>query len=308
MAITRSQILHYSSLYMGQISYSQSGLWSDGYRRDCSGYLSRCWQTAKSGSGTWGGYSTVTFVTEGIIVEIPWAELQPGDAIGRCGPGTAGNAGHIMLWLGKEGTRHRVRDHGTGMGPVERLVTPPSDYRAYRFIGVEGFSVDVTDLKPDQFPLQSGHYFGDINGPAHEHGGGVASDIPYVRAIQTRLKELGFDPGIIDGEFGPNTETAVRAFQASRNITVDGDVGPQTWKELFTRVTVPIPETPVPQPTDPENVTTLSRIEAKLDTLLSRVPAQLDIPSLETLTEIKEHLNQDVFVEAVKKAFREGTQ
>jgi peptidoglycan hydrolase-like protein with peptidoglycan-binding domain len=32
-----------------------------------------------------------------------------------------------------------------------------------------------------------------------------------VRKLQKRLKELGFNPGLIDGEFGPATEAAVIA-------------------------------------------------------------------------------------------------
>jgi hypothetical protein len=37
------------------------------------------------------------------------------------------------------------------------------------------------------------------------------------------------DPGPIDGNFGPRTEAAVRAYQTQQNITVDGIVGDQTW-------------------------------------------------------------------------------
>lgn len=54
-----------------------------------------------------------------------------------------------------------------------------------------------------------------------------------VKFVQARLKELGFNPGVIDGIFGRNTERAVRSFQSSRRIAVDGIVGPQTWKYLF---------------------------------------------------------------------------
>lgn len=46
-----------------------------------------------------------------------------------------------------------------------------------------------------------------------------------VKRLQSRLKELGFSPGTIDGDFGAATEAAVRAFQASEGLLVDGIVG-----------------------------------------------------------------------------------
>lgn len=52
-----------------------------------------------------------------------------------------------------------------------------------------------------------------------------------VRRVQTLLRHHGH-PVAIDGIFGPKTESAVRAFQASKRITVDGIVGPQTWASL----------------------------------------------------------------------------
>jgi len=54
-----------------------------------------------------------------------------------------------------------------------------------------------------------------------------------VRAIQTELKRQGFDPSDIDGAWGRKTEKAVRAFQTSRGIEVDGIVGPLTLRSLF---------------------------------------------------------------------------
>ncbi|MFN3431535.1 MAG: peptidoglycan-binding protein [Candidatus Sericytochromatia bacterium] len=53
-----------------------------------------------------------------------------------------------------------------------------------------------------------------------------------VKVLQQRLKELGFDPGPIDGYFGPVTERAVKAYQQANGRTVDGAVGPKTWGSL----------------------------------------------------------------------------
>jgi hypothetical protein len=53
-----------------------------------------------------------------------------------------------------------------------------------------------------------------------------------VRELQQKLSGAGFDPGPIDGIFGSKTEVAVRKFQESKGITVDGIVGPLTWSKL----------------------------------------------------------------------------
>ncbi len=50
--------------------------------------------------------------------------------------------------------------------------------------------------------------------------------------LQSNLKKLGFNPGALDGKFGPNTDAALRAFQKSVGISQDGVAGPQTYYRL----------------------------------------------------------------------------
>jgi putative chitinase len=67
---------------------------------------------------------------------------------------------------------------------------------------------------------------------------------PSVTALQQALKDHGFDPGPIDGSFGPGTATAVRSFQTSAGLEPDGVAGTATAEALG----LPAPVPPVPGP------------------------------------------------------------
>lgn len=57
-------------------------------------------------------------------------------------------------------------------------------------------------------------------------------DLDDLEGVQDALDKLGFSPGDIDGKDGPNTQNAVRAFQAHASIGIDGIVGPNTRQAL----------------------------------------------------------------------------
>jgi peptidoglycan hydrolase-like protein with peptidoglycan-binding domain len=55
---------------------------------------------------------------------------------------------------------------------------------------------------------------------------------PAVQALQVQLNKHGSSLST-DGDFGPATNSAVRSFQSSHGLTVDGVVGPATWQNLL---------------------------------------------------------------------------
>lgn len=95
------------------------------------------------------------------------------------------------------------------------------------------------------------------NGTPATGNGGAARDYLYVgdtgdavREVQTLLTQAGF-PTTVDGVFGKGTLASVRNYQASRNLVIDGYVGPATLNALRSgapAVYVP-PPAPAPQQT-----------------------------------------------------------
>ena len=61
-----------------------------------------------------------------------------------------------------------------------------------------------------------------------------------VQQLQTALNGLGFNAGEVDGEFGPNTQAAVRQFQAARGLPVTGVADRTTLQALGG--TPPVPD------------------------------------------------------------------
>jgi peptidoglycan hydrolase-like protein with peptidoglycan-binding domain/DNA invertase Pin-like site-specific DNA recombinase len=77
--------------------------------------------------------------------------------------------------------------------------------------------------------------------PALEAGSGLlqygagydkANGAPPVRVVQRTLRRLGWQPGPVDGLYGPRTEAAVTRFQSAARVAADGIVGPSTRRAL----------------------------------------------------------------------------
>lgn len=162
MTISRAEVLRRAMLWpAGTVPYEQGEIWDDGYRQDCSGYVSMCWAIPPAENHGWGGQSTVSLVSAGYMTEIGVNDLQPGDAIGICGPSTGGDFGHVVLfrgWLNNDPSDDRYycsEQMGGRAGPYHSVRRYPYDgmggnWRAWRFRSISeddstGGS-DVSDL------------------------------------------------------------------------------------------------------------------------------------------------------------------
>ncbi|NLI21171.1 MAG: hypothetical protein GX418_06455 [Clostridiales bacterium] len=70
-----------------------------------------------------------------------------------------------------------------------------------------------------------------------------------VTRMQTKLKELGYYTGEVDGQYGQGTAQAVKLFQAQQGLTADGLAGTDTLTALYGGAAQTYIPTPSPSPT-----------------------------------------------------------
>jgi lysozyme len=87
----------------------------------------------------------------------------------------------------------------------------------------------------------------DPRNPVLRKGSGGVGQAPNVQRLQRRLNALGHLGLTVDGDFGKDTDKAVRAFQRSQRLKADGVVGEKTWVALSKAKPGPNPA-PTPKP------------------------------------------------------------
>ena len=152
-------------------------------------------------------------------------ELLPGTAVFTYNK-SKGNRGHVGLYIGNGWV---IEAQGTKAGVVRSRITMDKWVEWGELKGVDygrAAQEPTSPAEPAQTPAK------DQTGakPTLKRG----SKGEYVTLLQTKLIKKGYDLGKwgADGDFGAQTEKAVREYQQDHDLAADGVVGPGTWASL----------------------------------------------------------------------------
>ncbi|MDV9202701.1 peptidoglycan-binding protein, partial [Streptomyces sp. Wh19] len=215
-----------------QVPYSMTKYWPDGYRQDCSGFVSMAWNLP---GNEWTG-SLAAFGTR-----IAREELQPGDILLFHNPADPSKGSHVTIFGGWTDYTHTHYTAYEQTKPHTRKKTTPmaywtnsGNYVAYRYKGLSGGSAgsgsSVTGFPgAGKFgPGASNAYVTRLGRMLVERGG-------------KRLYRVGPGPG-----WGEADRRATQAFQRAqgwKGKEADGIPGPDTWRLLVNGTGHDIPGT-----------------------------------------------------------------
>lgn len=177
---------------------------------DCSGLIK--WAYREHGGDIYHGSNTIwkkyTTTRKGKVRDL--ITIRPGTAVFQYRE-SDGNRHHIGLYIG-DGMC--IEAKGTAYGVVRSELAQWDEYG-------ELSDVDYTGM-PEEPVTQTRRTL---------RKGSTGADVEY---LQKLLKAEGYDIGStgIDGKFGAETMSAVRAYQSDHSLTPDGIVGKLTWAAL----------------------------------------------------------------------------
>ncbi|MET8897814.1 peptidoglycan-binding protein, partial [Streptomyces albogriseolus] len=209
-AISRTDIVRRAASWVSQkVPYSVSSYWSDGYRQDCSGYVSMAWRLP---GNEWTG-SLAQYAEK-----ITKAELRPGDILLFHNASDPYNGSHVVIfggWANSARTQYVAYEQTP---PHTRRTTTPyaywnnsARYVPYRYKGVtDGAAGAVASVRP-ALPAEP-----------------PVADSPPVAAgadaVEPGVGELA--PAVPDGPRGTDAgERAAGVAPTRRGIAVDGAPG-----------------------------------------------------------------------------------
>ncbi|WP_048587600.1 peptidoglycan-binding protein, partial [Streptomyces viridochromogenes] len=267
-ATTRAEIIKRAKKWVAaKVPYSMYRYWSDGYRQDCSGFVSMAWNLpGNEWTGSLGQYG----------VRIAKADLQPGDILLFHNPADPQKGSHVVVFGGWTDHTHTYYVAYESAPPHARRQATPyaywshSDrYLAYRYKGLSGGAAGTkpdtkkpgaekpATEKPENGKTETGKTETGTPGagkpgPAEPEGSDSGTAYPgrahfgpgannkYVTRLGRMLVERGAGRFYTSGP-GPRwtdaDRKATRAFQEAqgwRGQDADGLPGAQTWALLVT--------------------------------------------------------------------------
>ena len=143
-------------------------------------------------------------------------DLLPGTAVFTTG--SDGRHGHIGLYIGGGKV---IEAKGAQYGVVESKITDER-WKAWGELKMIEYDRQAEDPPWDEDK--------DMDYPTIRRG----SKGKYVTLLQVKLKDLGYDLGKwgADGDFGAQTEKALKEYQSDNGLKADGICGPLTWEKL----------------------------------------------------------------------------
>lgn len=222
------------------------GGWGPDY--DCGHLVIDAWETAgvpvKSSGASYTGNMTAVFLRCGFRIANGQVNLATGAGL-QAGDVLVNVANHAAMYIGG-GQIVQARSNfdgvpGDSSGQEIReqgYYNYPWDY-VLRFAG-NSASVPADDAppavstdRPATAPPEPPHSY-----CSHTYAVDVAllkvgCYGPQVTHMQQLLAANGFDPGDIDGDFGPNTFAALKEFQTAAGIGVDGEWGGESFNAMW---------------------------------------------------------------------------
>lgn len=172
-----------------------------------------------------------------------WQSLPDNEVGWACGDGSSGTGNRksisIELCVNSDGNftktkqnaaelvAYLMKKHGIPIGNVVQH-NHWSGKNCPRNLRIAGWATLISQIKTLAGSVGSSVSTGSSSSVIGRGDSGAA-----VTKIQTALNAKGFSVGAVDGDYGPKTETAVKAFQKSVGLTIDGIVGPLTSAKLF---------------------------------------------------------------------------
>ncbi|MGY4980092.1 peptidoglycan-binding protein [Streptomyces sp. 900105755] len=224
--ITRTQIINRAKTWVtAKVPYSMSLYWTDGYRQDCSGYVSMAWGlTGNEWTGSLDQFGT----------KITKEELQPGDILLFHNPDDPEKGSHVVIfggWTDYTHTSYTVYEqtppHARSQPTPYAYWSNSSKYVPYRYKGL------IAD--PATPGAQAARTAVAFPGAAYF---GPGAHNKYVTLLGQLLIARGAHyPKGPGPDWGPADQRATRAFQQAQGWTgaaADGLPGPRTWELLAT--------------------------------------------------------------------------